>query len=82
MVRGWARFDYDGVDTLVEAGDCVNQRPGILHSLYDWSDDMEFMEIIIAGRFRNDRDHPVGDRRGRTAHCGSLSGLAVNRWRK
>jgi hypothetical protein len=21
--RGWAKFDYDGVDTLVEAGDCV-----------------------------------------------------------
>src|SRR5713101_5123716 len=35
MVRGWARFDYDGVDTLVEAGDCVHQRPGIVHNLYD-----------------------------------------------
>jgi hypothetical protein len=22
MVHGWAKFDYDGVDTLVEAGDC------------------------------------------------------------
>ena len=29
MIRGWARFDYDGVDTLVEAGDCVHQRPGL-----------------------------------------------------
>jgi quercetin dioxygenase-like cupin family protein len=51
MIRGWAKFDYDGVDTLVEAGDCVHQRPGIVHSLYDWSDDMEFMEIIIPGDF-------------------------------
>jgi quercetin dioxygenase-like cupin family protein len=51
MVRGWARFDYDGVNTLVEAGDCVHQRPGIVHSLYDWSDDMEFMEIIMPGDF-------------------------------
>jgi quercetin dioxygenase-like cupin family protein len=51
MVRGWARFDYDGVDTLVEAGDCVHQRPGIVHSLYDWSDDMEFMEIIAPPDF-------------------------------
>ena len=49
MVRGWAKFDYDGIDTLVEAGDCVHQRPGIVHSLYDWSDDMEFMEIIMPG---------------------------------
>ena len=51
MVRGWARFDYDGVDTLVETGDCVHQRPGIVHSLYDWSDDMEFMEIIMPRDF-------------------------------
>ena len=51
MVRGWAKFDYDGVDTLVETGDCVHQRPGIVHNLYDWSDDMEFMEIIIPGDF-------------------------------
>jgi mannose-6-phosphate isomerase-like protein (cupin superfamily) len=51
MVTGWAKFDYDGVDTLVEAGDCVHQRPGIVHSLYDWSDDMEFMEIIMPGDF-------------------------------
>jgi mannose-6-phosphate isomerase-like protein (cupin superfamily) len=51
MVHGWAKFDYDGIDTLVEAGDCVHQRPGIVHSLYDWSDDMEFMEIIMPGDF-------------------------------
>jgi quercetin dioxygenase-like cupin family protein len=51
MMRGWAKFDYDGVSTLVEAGDCVHQRPGIIHSLYDWSDDMEFMEIIMPGDF-------------------------------
>src|SRR5712672_2030509 len=43
MVRGWAKFDYDGVDTLVEA---VHQRPGIVHNLSDCSDDMEFLAII------------------------------------
>src|ERR1700730_17650175 len=51
MVRGWAKFDYDGVDTLVEAGDCVHQRPGSRLLLYDGSDDMEFMEIIMPGDF-------------------------------
>src|SRR5437773_12571883 len=29
MVRGGARFDYDGIDTLIEAGDCVHQPPGM-----------------------------------------------------
>ncbi len=52
MIRGWAKFDYDGVDTLVETGDCVHQRPGIVHNLYDWSDDMEFMEIIAPADYQ------------------------------
>src|ERR1700730_12606364 len=51
IVRGLAKCDYDWVGTLVEAGCCVHQRPGIVHSLYDWSDDMEFMEIIMPGDF-------------------------------
>jgi quercetin dioxygenase-like cupin family protein len=51
MLRAWARFDNDGVDTSLEAGDCVHQQPGIIHNLYDWSDDMEFMEIIMPGDF-------------------------------
>jgi quercetin dioxygenase-like cupin family protein len=51
MVRGWAKFDYDGINTLIEAGDCVYQRPGIIHNLYDCSDDMEFMEIIMPADF-------------------------------
>lgn len=51
MIKGWAKFIYDGVDTLVEAGDCVHQRPGMVHCLYDWSDDMEYMEITSPGDF-------------------------------
>jgi mannose-6-phosphate isomerase-like protein (cupin superfamily) len=39
MVRGWAKFDYDRVDTLVEAGDCVHQRPGIVAALRQSSRD-------------------------------------------
>jgi hypothetical protein len=29
----------------VEAGDCVHQRPGITHYLFDYSPDMEYLEI-------------------------------------
>ena len=28
MLKGWARFMYEDQVTLVEAGDCVHQRPG------------------------------------------------------
>jgi quercetin dioxygenase-like cupin family protein len=46
MLRGWARFMYEGVETLVAAGDCVHQRPGIVHFLFDYSPDMEYLEVV------------------------------------
>ena len=46
MLKGWARFMYEDRDTLVETGECVHQRPGIVHYLYDYSPDMEYLEIV------------------------------------
>lgn len=46
MVKGWARFMYGEKETLVSAGDCVHQAPGIVHYLFDYSPDMEYIEII------------------------------------
>jgi quercetin dioxygenase-like cupin family protein len=46
MLKGWARFMYEDRETLVVAGDCVHQRPGIVHYLYDYSPDMEYLEVI------------------------------------
>jgi quercetin dioxygenase-like cupin family protein len=46
MMKGWARFMYDDKDTLVSAGDCVHQRPGLTHYLFDYSPDMEYLEIV------------------------------------
>ena len=46
MLKGWARFMYEDQETLVSAGDCVHQRPGINHFLFDYSPDMEYLEIV------------------------------------
>ena len=46
MLKGWARFMYEDQETLVAAGDCVHQRPGIRHFLFDYSADMEYLEIV------------------------------------
>ena len=46
MLRGWARFMYGDQETLVSAGDCVHQQPGIPHYLFDYSPDMEYLEIV------------------------------------
>jgi quercetin dioxygenase-like cupin family protein len=46
MMKGWARFMYEDKPTLVAAGDCVHQAPGIVHYLFDYSPDMEYLEIV------------------------------------
>ena len=51
MLKGWARFMYEDKETLVEAGDCVHQRPGIVHYLFDYSSDMEYLEITSPADF-------------------------------
>ena len=53
MLQGWARFMYEGEDTLVEAGDVVHQRPGIRHYLFDYSPDMEYLEIVSPADFKS-----------------------------
>jgi len=51
MTKGWAKFMYEDKETLVEAGDCVHQRPGITHYLYDYSPDMEYLEVVSPADF-------------------------------
>jgi quercetin dioxygenase-like cupin family protein len=52
MLKGWARFMYEDKETLVAAGDCVHQRPGIVHYLYDYSLDMEYLEVVGPADFK------------------------------
>jgi quercetin dioxygenase-like cupin family protein len=52
MLKGWARFMYEDKVTLVKAGDCVHQRPGIVHYLFDYSKDMEYLEIAAPADFK------------------------------
>ena len=37
MLNGWAKFMFEDKETLLSAGDCVHQRPGIAHYLFDYS---------------------------------------------
>jgi quercetin dioxygenase-like cupin family protein len=53
MLTGWARFMYEDKETLVSAGDCVHQAPGIRHFLFDYSKDMEYLEIVSPADFRS-----------------------------
>ena len=53
MLKGWARFMYEDKEHLVAAGDCVHQRPGITHYLFDYSPDMEYLEVVAPGGFQD-----------------------------
>lgn len=59
MLKGWARFMYEDRETLVSAGDCVHQRPGIRHYLFDYSPDMEYLEIVSPADFKSIDVEPV-----------------------
>lgn len=59
MLKGWARFMYEERETLVAAGDCVHQAPGIRHFLFDYSPDMEYLEVVGPADFTSvDADGP------------------------
>jgi quercetin dioxygenase-like cupin family protein len=51
MLKGWAKFMYEDKEHLVSAGDCVHQRPGIAHFLFDYSPDMEYLEVVSPANF-------------------------------
>lgn len=61
MLKGWARFMYEDKDTLVQAGDCVHQRPGIVHFLFDYSPDMEYLEVVSPADFGSEFAPPATD---------------------
>jgi mannose-6-phosphate isomerase-like protein (cupin superfamily) len=61
MTKGWAKFMYEDKVTLVETGDVVHQRPGIKHYLFDYSRDMEYLEIVSPADFGSVDCDPVCD---------------------
>ena len=62
MLKGWARFMYEDKPTLVQAGDVVHQRPGIVHYLFDYSPDMEYLEIVSPADFKTVDMPPATDK--------------------
>src|ERR1700753_2047270 len=66
MMKGGARLMYEDKPTLVQAGDVVHQRPGIVHYLFDYSPEMEYLEIVSPADFQT-IDMPPASERGRPA---------------
>ena len=61
MLKGWARFMYGDKETLVATGDCVHQAPGVVHYLFDYSEDMEYLEIVGPADFKTIDASPAAE---------------------
>jgi mannose-6-phosphate isomerase-like protein (cupin superfamily) len=59
ILKGWARFHYEGEgEFVVRKGDCIHQPPGIHHDLLDYSRDLEMLEITTPAEFATAKAKP------------------------
>jgi hypothetical protein len=53
MVKSWAKFMYEDQETLVSAGDYVQERPGIRHYLFGYSPGTQYLDIVSPADFKS-----------------------------
>lgn len=52
VLKGWMRNEFEGQgEHVMRAGSCWIQPPGIKHTVLDYSDDCEVLEIILPAEF-------------------------------
>ena len=52
MLKGWMKGEYEGQgEIMMRAGSCWIQPTGIKHTVLDYSDDCEMLEIILPAEF-------------------------------
>ncbi|MDH5753502.1 MAG: cupin domain-containing protein [Deltaproteobacteria bacterium] len=55
MLKGWCKFEFEGQGEIVfNVGDSWLQPPGIPHTLLEYSDDFEVLEIVMPGTFETE----------------------------
>lgn len=53
VLKGWMKNEFEGHgEQLMQQGSCWLQPPGIKHTVLDYSDDCEVLEIIIPADFK------------------------------
>ena len=53
VLKGWMRNEFEGHgEQLMRQGSCWLQPPGIRHTVLDYSDDCEVLEIIVPADFK------------------------------
>jgi mannose-6-phosphate isomerase-like protein (cupin superfamily) len=52
VLKGWIKGEYDGQVITVRAGGAWLQPPKIKHTVLDYSDDCELLEIVLPAEFK------------------------------
>jgi mannose-6-phosphate isomerase-like protein (cupin superfamily) len=52
VLKGWIKGEYDGEVATMREGSCWLQPPKIKHTVLDYSDDCEVLEIILPADFK------------------------------
>ena len=62
VLQGWTRAEFDGHgEHLMQAGSCWIQPAGIKHTVLEYSDDLEVLEIILPAKYDTvDVNEPPG----------------------
>ena len=52
VLKGWIKAEYDGAGVVtMRKGSCWLQPPKIKHTVLDYSDDCELLEVILPADF-------------------------------
>jgi mannose-6-phosphate isomerase-like protein (cupin superfamily) len=51
VLKGWMKGEYEGEVVTMREGSCWLQPSGIKHTVLDYSDDCELLEIILPAEF-------------------------------
>lgn len=52
VLKGWLKVEFDGQgEVIMKEGDCAMMPPGIAHTVLDYSDDFENLEIVMPAKF-------------------------------
>jgi len=65
ILKGWMRAEFEGQGEIrMREGSCWIQPPGIRHTVLEYSDDLELLEMIIPAQYDTvNVDEPPGGKR-------------------
>jgi len=59
VLKGWVTFNYEGREETLKAGACHVIPAGVEHSVLDWSENLEMVEVTSPAKYKTEETHPT-----------------------